>query len=66
MSDTYCFEKVMITYAHSDSLSFTTGKMLTYQGFEAADATGLYQYSYQGMVDSFTLLLMLSALVLIT
>jgi len=43
------FEKVMITYAHSDSLSFTAGNMLTYQGFEAADATGLYQYSYQGI-----------------
>jgi hypothetical protein len=43
------FEKVMITYAYSDALSFTAGNMLTYQGFEAADATGLYQYSYQGI-----------------
>ena len=43
------FEKVMITYAYSDTLSFTTGNMLTYQGFEAADATGLYQFSYQGI-----------------
>jgi len=43
------FEKVMLTYAYSDSLSFTTGKMLTYMGFEAADATGLYQFSYQGI-----------------
>lgn len=43
------FEKVMVTYAYSDSLSFTAGNMLTYQGFEAADATGLYQQSYQGV-----------------
>ena len=43
------FEKVMVTYAYSDALSFTAGNMLTYQGFEAADATGLYQYSYQGI-----------------
>ena len=43
------FEKVMITYAYSDALSFTAGNMLTYQGFEAADATGLYQFSYQGI-----------------
>ena len=43
------FEKVMVTYAYSDALSFTAGNMLTYQGFEAADATGLYQFSYQGI-----------------
>ena len=43
------FEKVMVTYAYSDALSFTAGNMLTYQGFEAADATGLYQFSHQGI-----------------
>ena len=46
------FEKVMLTYAYSDSLSFTAGNMLTYQGVEAADATGLYQFSYQGVNNS--------------
>ena len=43
------FEKVTLTYAHSDKLSFTAGNMLTYQGFETADPTGLFQYSYQGI-----------------
>ena len=43
------FETVTITYAYSDELSFTAGNMLTYQGFETYDATGLYQFSYQGI-----------------
>tara|TARA_B110000008_G_C16967130_1_gene562503 strand:- start:683 stop:1753 length:1071 start_codon:yes stop_codon:yes gene_type:complete len=43
------FETVTITYAASDSVSFTAGNMLTYQGFETYDATGLYQFSYQGI-----------------
>ena len=42
-------EKVIITYQQSDNLSFSAGRFLTYQGFETADATGLYQISYQGI-----------------
>jgi hypothetical protein len=42
------FETVTITYAYSDELSFTAGNILTYQGFETYDATGLYQFSYAG------------------
>jgi hypothetical protein len=41
-------ETVTITYAASDELSFTVGNILSYQGFETFDATGLFQYSYQG------------------
>ena len=43
------FETVVITYAYSDELSFTVGNILSYQGFETADATGLYQFSAQGL-----------------
>ncbi|MDQ8206592.1 hypothetical protein QEH52_03670 [Coraliomargarita sp. SDUM461003] len=43
------FETVTITYAYSDELSFTAGNILSYQGFETFDATGLYQYSAQGI-----------------
>jgi hypothetical protein len=43
------FETVTITYAYSDELSFTAGNILSYQGFETYDATGLFQYSYQGI-----------------
>jgi hypothetical protein len=42
------FETVTITYAASDSLSYSIGNILSYQGFETFDATGLYQYSYSG------------------
>lgn len=42
------FETVTISYVASDELSFTVGNILSYQGFETFDATGLYQYSYQG------------------
>ena len=42
-------ETVTVTYAASDALSFTIGNILSYQGFEAFDATGLYQYSYSGL-----------------
>ena len=42
------FETVTITYTASDELSFTVGHILSYQGFETFDATGLYQFSYQG------------------
>ena len=42
------FETVTISYQFSDSLSFTFGNILSYQGFETYDATGLYQFSYAG------------------
>jgi hypothetical protein len=42
------FETVTVTYAASDALSYTFGNIYTYQGFEAFDATGLYQFSYGG------------------
>jgi hypothetical protein len=42
------WETVTITYAYSDKLSFTAGNILSYQGFETYDATGLYQFSYAG------------------
>jgi hypothetical protein len=42
------FETVTISYQYSDSLSFTFGNILSYQGFETYDATGLYQFSYAG------------------
>jgi hypothetical protein len=43
------FETVTISYQFSDSLSFTFGNILSYQGFETYDATGLYQFSYAGV-----------------
>ncbi|MGJ8638398.1 MAG: hypothetical protein ACSHYA_03305 [Opitutaceae bacterium] len=43
------FETVTITYAASDELSFSVGNILSYQGFETYDATGLFQYSAQGI-----------------
>ncbi len=46
------FETVTITYAASDALSFTAGNILSYQGFETFDATGLYQYSYAGYANT--------------
>ena len=42
------FETVTISYQYSDTLSFTFGNILSYQGFETFDATGLYQFSYAG------------------
>ena len=42
------FETATITYASSDELSFSVGNILSYQGFETFDATGLYQFSYSG------------------
>jgi hypothetical protein len=42
------WETVTITYAATDALSFTAGNILSYQGFETYDATGLYQFSYAG------------------
>ena len=42
------WETLTITYAYSDELSFTLGNILSYQGFETYDATGLFQYSAQG------------------
>ena len=46
------FETVTVTYAASDALSFTFGNILSYQGFETYDATGLYQYSYAGGLNT--------------
>ncbi|MEO0508861.1 MAG: hypothetical protein AAF065_03250 [Verrucomicrobiota bacterium] len=48
-ADNFDFETVTITYAYSDELSFTVGNILSYQGFETFDATGLYQFSYLGV-----------------
>ena len=42
------WETVTISYQYSDALSFTFGNILSYQGFETYDATGLYQFSYAG------------------
>ena len=42
------FETFTLTYAASDELSYTIGNILSYQGFEAFDQTGMYQYTYQG------------------
>ena len=42
------FETVTVSYQYSDTLSFTFGNILSYQGFETFDATGLYQFSYAG------------------
>ena len=42
------WETVTISYQYSDTLSFTVGNILSYQGFETFDATGLYQFSYAG------------------
>ena len=43
------FETVTISYQYSDALLFTFGNILSYQGFETFDATGLYQFSYAGI-----------------
>jgi hypothetical protein len=46
------WETVTISYQYSDTLSFTFGNILSYQGFETFDATGLYQYSYAGPANT--------------
>ena len=46
VADRLFLETATITYAFSDSLSVTTGNMLTYMGWETYDATGLYQMTY--------------------
>jgi hypothetical protein len=48
-NDSYDFETVTVSYQYSDALSFTFGNILSYQGFETFDATGLYQFSYAGV-----------------
>ncbi|MFT6059810.1 MAG: hypothetical protein ACJAU9_000172 [Lentimonas sp.] len=48
------FETVTISYAASDELSFTLGNILSYQGFETYDATGLFQFSYLGRGPVYT------------
>jgi len=42
------FETTTISFASSEELSLSFGNILSYQGFEAFDATGLYQFSYSG------------------
>ncbi|MEC7803020.1 MAG: hypothetical protein VX467_07555 [Verrucomicrobiota bacterium] len=39
-------EEAVVTYAITDSLSFSVGRMLSYLGFEAFDAPNMYQFSY--------------------
>ena len=39
-------EEAVVTYAISDSFSFSVGRMLSYLGFEAFDAPNMYQFSY--------------------
>ena len=39
-------EEAVVTYAFSDNLSMSVGKMLSYLGFEAFDPTNMYQFSY--------------------
>lgn len=39
-------EQAFLTYAASDKLSLYAGKFLSSTGFESAEPTGLYQYSY--------------------
>jgi hypothetical protein len=46
------FETATLTYAASDELSYTIGNILSYQGFESYDQTGMYQYTYQGPASS--------------
>lgn len=55
-NDEVDFETATISYAYSDELSFTVGNILTYQGWETFDATGLYQYSYayRGLAPIYT------------
>ena len=42
------FETAIIGYYYSDELVFSVGNILSYQGFETFDATGLDQFSYAG------------------
>lgn len=51
-ADEFSYETVTLTYAACDSLSFSVGNILSYQGFETFDATGLYQFSYSGRGNS--------------
>ncbi len=42
------FETAIIGYNYSDELVLSVGNILSYQGWETFDATGLYQFSYAG------------------
>jgi hypothetical protein len=44
--DAIKFESASISYALSDQLSITTGRFLSCIGFEAAEPTDMFQYSY--------------------
>lgn len=47
-TDDLDFETAVVGYNYSDELSFVAGNILSYQGFETFDATGLYQFTYAG------------------
>lgn len=46
VDDELDFETAVIGYNYSDELVLTVGNILSYQGWETYDATGLYQFSY--------------------
>jgi hypothetical protein len=45
-NDTITLEQAFISYALSDMVSITTGRFLSCIGFEAAEPTDMFQYSY--------------------
>ncbi|MGB0415406.1 MAG: hypothetical protein ACPGKS_01005 [Coraliomargarita sp.] len=47
-TDDLDFETAIVGYNYSDELVVTAGNILSYQGWETYDATGLYQFSYAG------------------
>ena len=44
--NTLDLEQAFVTYSFENGVSITGGKYLSYLGWEAAEPTGLYQYSY--------------------
>ena len=46
-------EQAFITYAASDSVTLKAGRFLSYSGWEAAEPTGLFQYSAVGYAGLF-------------
>jgi hypothetical protein len=48
------FEQGFVTANLLKDLNFTVGKFLSSSGFEAAEPTGLYQYSYSKLMDPTT------------
>jgi len=51
-TDETSLETVAITYQYSDALSFTFGRVYTYQGLESHDAPDNYFISYAGTASS--------------